>query len=79
MKFGPWINHNGKPVPHLAGKPLRVHLLHSNGETEVCPCKVTKGRGSSWLWRGGYSKVIGYQIGKPNDNQQAERKQEETA
>ncbi len=65
MSYGPWIKHNGNPVPHLAGKPLLVRLVHAGGDVEVCPCSVTRGRGGSWIWRKGYSRVIEYCIKEP--------------
>lgn len=65
-EWGPWIEHDGQPVPHLAG--MFVHSRHygptSRREWER-QIRVIHGRGGSWLWAAGFTRIIRYRVRKP--------------
>lgn len=67
-EWGPWIEHDGMPVPHLAGEWL--HIIGADGREGEGMLKFAGAKGSLWRWKtilkSHWSKrIIRYRIRKP--------------
>lgn len=62
--YGPWIKHDGKPVPFLKGKMVRVECVDSRGKKTITETQVYNGKGGSWNWGSPdhYEQVTRYQV-----------------
>ena len=75
-EWGPWIEHDGKPAPYLAGFWVegdeQVGRLMGGGDLAATwvtreQWRVTDGLGRSWDWSNWplYTRILRYRIRKP--------------
>jgi hypothetical protein len=66
-EWGPWIEHDGKPVPHLAGLWAEIVNKFSSERIEKEERRIITGMGRSWDWSNSprFAPVIRYRVRKP--------------
>jgi len=76
-EWGPWIEHDGGPVPHLSGAWVHAKCETHQGEIVEREGRISDGFGQSWVWENFgkigrhngklvvWTKVVEFRIRKP--------------